>query len=124
MLVPGGAGSALLALTRYGSNLRIQASSSDGPGRPRLRCQREFILLFTRDFVLTREKFGRFPHDHLRQGAEKAVAVHAIDQFLVAQAVSPARAIEIIRKPGHRPRATRKNAAALPHRDRLACECV
>src|SRR6185369_8869745 len=62
----------------------------------------ERVLLFARYFVLFGEQFRRFSHDHLCQRAEKAVAIHPIYQFLVAQAVAPASTIQIVGKAGHR----------------------
>ena len=94
-----------------GSNLCLEASGGNGARGARLRHQRELVLLVAGDLVLLGENLGRLSHEHLRQRTEKSVAIHAVDEFLIAQAISPARPVEIIRKPRHRLRATRENAA-------------
>jgi len=59
------------------------------------------ILLFARNLVLLGENFGGLAHDHFRQRAEEAIAIHGVDEFLIAEAVAPASALEVIRNSRH-----------------------
>ena len=54
--------------------------------------QRILVLFVARDLVLLGENFGSFAHEHFREGTEKSVAIHPVDEFLIAEAISPARA--------------------------------
>src|SRR5437660_499813 len=95
------------------------SSSSRSPG---LRHQRILILLIACDFVLLGQHLGGFAHHHPRQGAEESVAIHAVDQFLVAEAVSPASAVKVIRKARHRFGAAGENAVGIAEQNRLICQ--
>src|SRR5277367_4405269 len=64
-------------------------------GGASLRSQGEFVLLVARDFVLFHEDFRSSAHEKPCHGAEEAVAVHAIHNFLIAETISPARTIQI-----------------------------
>src|ERR1700736_6119971 len=63
--------------------------------RASLRAESICILLFTSDLVLLGQNFGGFAHQHFRQGTEKSIAIHAIDEFLIPQAIAPPRAVKI-----------------------------
>src|SRR5437016_5727112 len=56
------------------------------------------------------QDFSSLSHYHLSHWAEEAVAIHAIDQFLIPKTVPPARAVEVIRQARHRFRAAGKHA--------------
>src|ERR1035437_8006505 len=102
VFIAGENGGALLAFDGDRSNFGVETSTGLRGRGSLLRYERKFILLLARDLVLPRENLSRFPHQHLRHGTHESVAIHAIDQFLIPEAVAPARAIEIIRKPRHR----------------------
>ena len=85
------------AFDRDRNDLRVKASTLDGAFSTVLRTERIPVLLFSGDLEFPRQDFSRFPHHHLRHGAEKAVAIHAIDQLLIPQTVSPTRTVKVIR---------------------------
>src|SRR5579872_2320885 len=60
-----------------------------------LRRQGEFVLFLARDFILLGENFGSFTHQKLRYGTEETVAIHAVHDFLITEAISPTSAIQI-----------------------------
>jgi hypothetical protein len=64
------------------------------------------------------QHFGGFAHHHFRQRTEEAVAIHAVDQFLIAQTISPAR-FEIIRKARHGFCAAGENATGIAEQNGL-----
>ena len=111
--------SSLLTFNRDRNNLGIESSSSDGPSSAGLRSQRKFVLLLACNLVLLGEHLGGFTHNHLRQRTEESVTIHAIHEFLVPQPISPARTVEIIRKPRHRLSSARENATRLSQQNRL-----
>src|SRR5208282_2440492 len=82
----------------------------------------ELILLFARDIVLPSENLSRLAHQHLCQRAEKSVAIHAIDKFLMAETISPPSALKIIGKPRHRFGSARQHAIEVTGSDLLKCE--
>ena len=82
-----------LALQSDWNELGLETPGRQGMRGSSLGTQRELILFLSSDLVLFREHFGGFSHHHLGQRTKKSVAVHAIDKFLVAQAVTPAGAI-------------------------------
>src|SRR6516165_2202060 len=84
----------------WGDLVSKVAGSDSGRGAV-LRGEGKLILFVARDLVLLGQDLGRLAHHHLRHGAEEAVTIHAVDQFLIAKAISPAGAIEIIRKARH-----------------------
>jgi len=92
----------LLAFDLDGSDFRIEATAGLRRRCVLLRHERKPILLFPRDLVLHGESLGGLAHQHLGQRTEKSVAVHAVDELLVAETISPARTLEIIREPRHR----------------------
>src|SRR5579864_3199868 len=97
MLVAGEGSRSLLALDGYGSDFRIEASGRDRASGAGLRHERKFVLLVARDLVLLGEDLGGFSHHHLREWAEESIAIHAVNKFLIAETISPARSVEIIR---------------------------
>src|SRR5580693_7754806 len=119
MLVARKRRGSFFTLDCYGDDFRIETSSSDRAGGAVLRHERKFVLLVARDFVLFGEDFGGFSHHHLGQRAEESIAIHAVNEFLVAEAISPARSVEIIRKARHGLSTAGKNATRLPEKDRL-----
>src|SRR6266853_1616185 len=92
-------GSALFALDSERRDFRVEPT-----GRLRCRCallryQSKLILLIARNLILFSENFSGLPHHHLRHWAEESVAIHAIDNLLIAEAISPACPFEIKRDP-------------------------
>ena len=100
------------ALDGHRRDLVVEAPGVNGLLALLLRVQRELVLLFASDLVLLGQNLGRLAHHHLRHRTEKSVAIHSVDQFLIAHAQSPARAIEIIRKARHRLRSAREHTFA------------
>lgn len=78
-----------------GRNLIGETICGKRGGGAGLGGEREFVLLVARDLILLRENFRGFAHQQLRHGTEEAVAIHAVDDLLIAEAISPASAIEI-----------------------------
>ncbi len=97
MFVPRESRRAFLAFQSDGGELRLEVARCDGDGGARLRGERELVLFLAGNLVLLGEDLGGLAHHHFCHGAEEAVAVHAVDQFLVAKPIAPARAVEIIR---------------------------
>src|SRR5436305_9218568 len=56
-----------------------------------LTVEREAVRLLSRDAVFAREHFGGFAHDHVRERALKAVAIHRVDEREAAHLVAPPR---------------------------------
>src|ERR1700741_1419833 len=119
MLVARKRRGSFLTLDGDRDDFRIEASSRDGAGGAGLRHQRKFVLLVARDLVLLGEDFGGFAHHHLGQRAEESIAIHTVDEFLVAETISPARSVEIIRKARHGLGPAGENATRFPEKDRL-----
>ena len=107
-------GCAFFAFDGDGHDFGVEASGGLRGSGALLRGEGELILLLAGDFVLLGKKFRGFPHQHFRERTEEAVAVHAIDEFLSAEAISPARAVEIIRDPRHRLGSSGECASRLP----------
>src|SRR3954447_26354237 len=106
--------SSLLSFNRHRGNLSIKSPAMDSLLGTLLRAKRVLVLLFARDVVLARQHFGGFAHHHLRHWTEKTVPIHAVYKFLVAQAVSPARPIEVVRQTRHRLRSANKHTVHAP----------
>ena len=83
--------------------------------------QSKLVLLLAGNFVMFRQQFGGFAHHHLRHGTEKSVAIHAVDQILIAEAISPA-GLEIIRNSRHGFCAAGQNATGIAEQNRLVGE--
>ncbi len=122
MFITAKGGRAFLAFDRNRSEFGIEASSRNRPSRAGLRHQCIFVLLLARDLVVLSQHFGGFAHHHLRHRTKESVAIHSVDQILIAQPVSPAR-FKIIRNPRHRFRAARKNATRIAKQNRLVSQC-
>ena len=84
-----------------GNHFRLEAALGRGVRGSLVTLERVLVLLLARDLVLLGQQLRRFAHDHFRDRAEEAVAVHRVHQLLVAQAKSPAR-FEQVRHPAHR----------------------
>src|SRR6185437_1843471 len=93
---------ALLARESNRDDLVIETAGVNGALRALLGAQRVLVLFLASNLVLARKNLSGFAHHHLGKRTEEAVTIHAIDEFLIAEPKSPARAIEIIRKTGHR----------------------
>src|SRR5258708_4418526 len=111
-------GCAFLAFDGHRSKFGVEPSSRNGPSRACLRHERIFILLFARNLVTLGQHLGGFAHHHFCHGTKESVAIHAIDQILVAQPVSPAR-FEKVRNARHRLRAAGQNATRIAEQNRL-----
>src|ERR1700722_2277084 len=98
MLITAEGRRALLAFNRYWNKFGVEASGGNRACGARLRRESILVLLIARNFVMLSQHFGSFPHQHFRHGTEKAVAIHAIDQILIAKTISPT-CFEIIRNP-------------------------
>src|ERR1700689_1492521 len=67
------------------------------------------------------QDFSSLSHHHLRHGTKESVAVHAVDQVLIAQTVSPAR-FEVVRNPRHGFGPARENAARIAESNGLVSQ--
>src|ERR1700758_1627997 len=114
---------ARLACERHGDDFFLKPVGRNRGGGTGLGGERELILLIAGDLVLLSQNLGGFTHHHLSERAEKAVAVHAVDEFLVAEAVSPACAVEIIGQARHRFGAAGESALKIAGCDFLVGEC-
>src|SRR5271166_2323472 len=112
-------GCAFLALDCDRSNFGVEASAGLRRSSALLRHERKLVLLVARDLVLPGQNFSRLAHQHLCHRAEESVAIHTIDKLLIAEAISPARALQIIRKPRHRLGAARQHAIEVAGGDLL-----
>ena len=92
---------ALLAFDGTGTSLVLKAASGDRSSGAGLRSKGELVLFVARDLVLLGQDFGGFAHDHFCHRAEEAVAIHAVHQFLIAEAITPTRAVKIVREARH-----------------------
>ena len=100
----------LLAFDHDWNDLCVKASALDRAFSPLLRAQSILILLFPGNMEFSGQDLSSLSHYHLSHWAEEAVAIHAIDQFLIPKTVPPARAVEVIRQARHRFRAAGKHA--------------
>src|SRR5487761_27294 len=86
---------ALLVRAIDGNHFGAEPAVLQGARRATMAFDGERVLLLAGNFVLLREQLRCFAHDHLRNGAQKSVAVHGIDQRLVAHFHAPARVHQI-----------------------------
>ena len=99
MLVATERGCSFFSFDRDGNDLVVESAGRNGPRGAGLGRESELVLLLARDFVLFGEKFGGLAHHHFRQRTEKPVAIHAVHEFLMPEAISPAGLIQQIRNP-------------------------
>src|SRR6202035_266969 len=92
-------GSALFTLDSDRYDFRVEPTGGLRCRCALLRYQSKLILLIAGDFILFSENLSRLTHQHLRHRAEESVAIHAIDNLLIAEAISPACPFEIKRHP-------------------------
>ncbi len=119
MLVAAESSCAFLAFDGYGNDFIVEASSLNCPPGPGLRHQGVLILLVARNLILLGQHLGSLAHYHLGHGTKKSVAIHAIDQFLMTQTISPARTVKIVGKTRHGLRAAGKNAVGIAQQNGL-----
>ena len=99
VLVAGEGGRSFFTFNAYGNDLSLEASGVDGAFRALLGAESVQVLLFAGDFVFLGEHLGGLAHHHLRHRAEESVAIHAIDEFLMSEAIAPARAVKVVGQP-------------------------
>ena len=80
---------------------------------------REAILLGARDAALGGDKFRRFAHVPVLEGAPQPVVNHGIDGFLIADLPAGTRAEQQIRGPAHAFHAARQDHVGITGADRL-----
>src|SRR5579872_3023037 len=89
-----------LAFDGNGGNFIAETAGFDGAGGTDLRAESEAILFVASDLVLVGEHFSCFAHQHLGHRTEKSITMHAVDEFLIAEAKSPA-CLEIVWQTRH-----------------------
>src|SRR3984893_15553481 len=101
MLVAAEGSCAFLVFDGYGNDFIVEAASLNCSPGAGLRHHSVLILLVARNLISLGQHLGSLAHHHLGHGTKKSVAIHAIDQFLMAQTISPARALKIVGKSRH-----------------------
>src|SRR5262249_19060892 len=89
--------SALFGFNCDRSDFFFEFAARDGLFRALLRPERKLVLLFAADLVLSSQNLSRLTNDQLAQWTGKSTAIHAVDEFLIAEPIAPAPAIQIIR---------------------------
>src|SRR5208282_4608518 len=74
------------------------------------------------DLVLDGEDLRGLAHQHFRHRAEESVAIHAVDEFLIAETISPASAVKIVGKARHRFSSARQYALEVASSNFLKAE--
>src|SRR5579872_1342622 len=110
-----------LAFDVDGGNFIAEMAGFDGACGTGLRAESEAILFVASDLVLVGEHLGCFAHQHLGHRTEESIAMHAVDEFLIAQAKSPA-GLEIVWQTRHGFSPARQNAIEIAHGDFLESE--
>ena len=99
----------------------FETALGGGASRALVAFKREGVLLFPRNLVLLGEHLGRFAHDQLRNRADESVAIHSVDQRLIAELESPA-ALDQVRHAAHRFRAARDDDLSAARENFLPAE--
>ena len=87
-----------------------------------LAFERELVLLIARDLVHRREIFSGLSHHQVRQRAEEAIAIHAVDEMMIPHAQSPSRLLYKVRDCAHGFRAAGDNNICVTEQNFLISE--